>query len=101
MYFKRLRNLREDKELTQSNIAELLNMKQQQYARYENGINEIPFEYIIKLAKFYNVSIDYIAELTDSPNPYKRKWEEVWIQKKEEQVVFNMRKKVYGITNMR
>lgn len=73
MYFKRLRNLREDKELTQSNIAELLNMKQQQYARYENGINEIPFEYIIKLAKFYNVSIDYIAELTDSPNPYKRK----------------------------
>lgn len=73
MYFKRIKELREDKELTQSNIAELLNMKQQQYARYESGINEIPFEYVIKLAKFYNVSIDYIAEITNEQKPYKRK----------------------------
>lgn len=73
MYFKRLKDIREDHNLTQSKIAELLNMKQQQYSRYENGTNEIPFEYIIKLAQFYNVSIDYLAELTDEQNPYKRK----------------------------
>ena len=73
MYFKRLKNIREEKKLTQAQIAELLNMKQQQYSRYENGTNEIPFEYIIKLAKFYDVSIDYLAELTDELKPYKRK----------------------------
>ena len=73
MYFKRLKDIREDKNLTQKNIADFLNMKQQQYSRYENGTNEIPFEHIIKLAKFYNVSIDYIAELCDEPEPYQRK----------------------------
>ena len=67
MHFKRLKDIREDKELTQKQVAEVLNMKQQQYARYEAGINEIPFEYIIKLANYYNISIDYIAGLTDNP----------------------------------
>ena len=67
MYLKRLKELREDRDLKQIDIANFLNMKQQQYSRYETGINEIPFEYVIKLAKFYNVSIDYIAELTDEP----------------------------------
>lgn len=65
MYFKRLKELREDNDKTQQEIAMILNMKQQQYARYEIGIVEIPFSYVIKLAKYYNVSIDYIAELTD------------------------------------
>lgn len=73
MYFKRLKDIREDNNLTQSQIAQILNMKQQQYSRYENGTNEIPFEYIIKLAKHYNVSIDYLAELTDNPKPYDKK----------------------------
>ena len=73
MYFKRLRDIREDRNLTQTQIAQFLNMKQQQYSRYENGTNEIPFEYIIKLAQFYNVSIDYLADLTDYSEPYKRK----------------------------
>lgn len=73
MYFKRLKDIREDRELTQAQIANILKMKQQQYARYENGTNEIPFEHIITLAKFYNVSIDYIANLTDESKPYKRK----------------------------
>ncbi len=75
MYFKRLKDIREDRNLTQKNIAEFLNMKQQQYSRYENGTNEIPFEYIIKLAKFYDVSIDYLAGLTDYSKPYKRNYE--------------------------
>ena len=69
MYFRRLKDIREDNNLTQKNVAEFLNMKQQQYSRYENGTNEIPFEYIIKLAKFYNISIDYLAELCDEPKP--------------------------------
>jgi len=73
MYFKRLKDIREDNNLTQNQIAQVLNMKQQQYSRYENGTNEIPFEYIIKLAKYYNVSIDYLAELTDNPKPYNKK----------------------------
>ena len=72
MYFKRLRDIREDKELSQTEIAKILNMKQQQYARYEKGINEIPFSYVIELAKFYNVSIDYLAGLTNESKPYKR-----------------------------
>lgn len=75
MYFKRLKDIREDRNLTQKQIAKFLNMKQQQYSRYENGINEIPFEYIVKLAKFYNVSIDYLAGLTDCSKPYNRKKE--------------------------
>lgn len=73
MYLKRLRELREDRDFNQKEIAAFLGMKQQQYSRYENGINEIPFEYVIQLAKFYNVSIDYIAELTDIPKPYIHK----------------------------
>lgn len=73
MYFKRLKDIREDHELTQTQIAKILNMKQQQYARYENGVNEIPFEHIIKLAKYYNVSIDYLANLTDETKPYPQK----------------------------
>lgn len=74
MYFKRLRELREDRDLNQTTIASLLGMKQQQYARYEKGINEIPFEYVIKLAKFYHVSIDYIAELTNDSRLYRPKF---------------------------
>lgn len=73
MYLRRLKELREDRDFNQKNIAEFLGMKQQQYSRYEKGINEIPFEYVIKLAKFYGVSIDYIAELTDIDKPYIRK----------------------------
>ncbi len=65
MYFKRLKELREDNDKTQADIAKILNMKQQQYARYEIGVNEIPFSYVIALAKYYNVSIDYIAEISD------------------------------------
>ncbi len=73
MYLKRLKELREDRDFKQEKIANFLGMKQQQYSRYEIGINEIPLEYVIKLAEFYDVSIDYIAELTDHPKSYLRK----------------------------
>ena len=72
MYFRRLKDIREDRELTQTQVASFLNMKQQQYARYEAGINEIPFSYIIKLAKFYDVSIDYLAGLTNETKAYEK-----------------------------
>ena len=68
MYFyQRIRDLREDNDKNQTEIAELLGMKRQQYARYESGAQEIPFHHIITLAKYYNVSLDYLAGLTDTP----------------------------------
>lgn len=59
-YIDRLRELREDHDYTQKEIADILQTTQQVYSRYENGTNEIPVRHIIKLADFYNVSYDYI-----------------------------------------
>ena len=73
MYLKRLKDLREDKDLKQVNIAEILKITRQQYSLYELGKRDIPAEYIKILAKFYNTSTDYILELTDEIKPYKRK----------------------------
>ena len=73
MYLKRLKDLREDKDLKQVNIAEILKITRQQYSLYELGKRDIPAEYIRVLAKFYNTSTDYILELTDEIKPYKRK----------------------------
>lgn len=67
-YYPRLRDLREDMDLTQDQLVEILKMHKTTYTNYEQGKREPPFELIIKLAKFYNVSIDYIAGLTDNPN---------------------------------
>ena len=65
--YKRIRDLREDKDKTQREIAEFLNMKPQQNARYESGEREIPLHHLITLAKFYNVSLDYLAGLIPTP----------------------------------
>lgn len=75
MYLKRLKELREDNDLKQSNIADLLKMKQPQYARYETGKRDIPLDNLIVLAKFYKTSTDYILELTDNPKPYHKEKE--------------------------
>ncbi len=64
-YFQRLKDLREDKDLTQSDIAKLLMTTQQQYGRYENGLREIPVHHLITLCKFYNVSADYVLGITN------------------------------------
>ena len=66
-YDQRLKDLREDAEKKQSEIAELLNTTQQQYSKYERGLREIPFGHVITLAKYYNVSLDYLAGLIDLP----------------------------------
>lgn len=64
-YYQRLRDLREDSDLTQSDVAKILNTSYQYYSKYESGLRPISFERVIELAKFYNVSIDYIAGLTN------------------------------------
>ncbi len=71
--YTRIRNLREDKELTQKQIGQLLNMSQTGYNQYEIGKNDIPTIVLIKLAKFYNTSVDYLLEITDEKKPYPRK----------------------------
>ena len=65
--YQRLKDLREDgsRTIKQQDIAELLNTTQQTYSLWELGVREIPFHHVITLAKFYNVSIDYIAGLTN------------------------------------
>lgn len=64
-YYKRLRDLREDRDLTQKDIAEELYMQTTQYRRYETGERSLSLETAVALAEFYNVSLDYLAELTD------------------------------------
>lgn len=63
--YRRLRDLREDKELNQTQVAQMLGMSQTGYSKYETGENDIPTEILIKLANFYNTSIDYILGETD------------------------------------
>lgn len=62
MYLKRLKNLREDNDKTQQEISNYLGIKRQQYGLYENGIRTIPIDLLIKLADYYDTSLDYICE---------------------------------------
>jgi len=68
MIYKRIRDLREDKDLTQKDLAKILNCSQQVYSNYELGQRDIPTDILIKLALFYNVSVDYILGLSENPN---------------------------------
>lgn len=65
MYFRRLEDLRIDADMTQQEIADILKCKREVYRRYEKGIHELPVWALIELAKYYNVSTDYILGLTD------------------------------------
>lgn len=69
--FKRVRELREDHDLTQKQMSELLKIHQTTYSDYELGNLNIPIDILINLAKYYGTSVDYIVELTDNPNPYR------------------------------
>lgn len=71
-YYSRLKDLREDNDLIQNDVAKLLLITQQQYSLYENGYREIPASMLIKLADYYKTSVDYILGLTDNPEPYKK-----------------------------
>ena len=69
---KRIKELREDNDIKQKEIAKFLNCTQQQYSEYENGKRIISIERLILLSKFYNTSVDFILELTNNPQPYPR-----------------------------
>lgn len=69
--YQRIRDLREDADRKQREIAEVLSVTTQQYSLYERGDREIPLRHVITLAKYYNVSIDYIAGLTNKKKSYK------------------------------
>ena len=69
--YRRIRDLREDKDLTQTQVARILGMSQTGYSKYETGENDIPTAVLIKLARFYNTNIDYLLGETDSPQRYK------------------------------
>ena len=69
--YERIRNLRIDNNITQKELANLLNLKQNTYSQYEIGVLNYPIDVLIKLAKFYNTSVDYLVGLTNEKRPYK------------------------------
>ncbi len=73
MYLKRLKDLREDNDLLQKQVAVALGITRQQYGLYEKGERQIPIDKLCLLAKFYNTSADYLLGLTDEIKPYPRK----------------------------
>jgi len=70
--YNRIRELRVEKGLNQTEVAKSLSMSQTGYSKYETGENDVPTAVLIKLAHMYNVSVDYILNLTDFPEPYER-----------------------------
>lgn len=71
--YRRIRDLREDCDLTQEYMGRVLNCSQRIYSNYERGDVDIPTQILIKLAAFHNTSVDYLLGLTDEKNPYPRK----------------------------
>ena len=71
MYIKRIRDLREDSDLTQAELGKILHISQRTYSHYENGTRETPIELLIELAHYYNTSVDYILGETNEKKPYK------------------------------
>jgi len=72
MYFQRLKDLRDDKNLSQEQIGQILNIKQTVYSRYERGFQTIPVEHLLKLADFYKTSTDFILGRTNHIDPYPK-----------------------------
>lgn len=68
--FERIRELREDSDLRQIDVAKILKMSQTGYSKYETGENDVPTSVLIALARYYNVSTDYLLGLTNNPTPY-------------------------------
>lgn len=71
--YQKIRDLREDKDLTQTQIAKILNCSQRIYSNYERGEVDIPTQVLIKLAEFHGTSVDFLLGLTDEKRPYPRK----------------------------
>lgn len=71
MYYQRIKDLRDDADKTQEEIAQILGISRQHYSLYESGKREMPMHHFITLAKYYNVSLDYLADLISSPRKLK------------------------------
>ncbi len=71
MQYKNLRAIREDRDIKQREIAKILNVSQNTYSQYETGVISLTAEVLIKLADFYGVSIDYLLDRADTPEPHK------------------------------
>ncbi|MBP3938201.1 MAG: helix-turn-helix transcriptional regulator [Clostridia bacterium] len=71
-YYPRLKNLREDFDYSQQFVSDYLMMKQPQYSRYERGLRDVPTDVLIRLARLYNTSTDYILGLTTNIKPYEK-----------------------------
>ena len=72
-YLEKLRGLREDNDLTQTQVANILGTSQTMYARYERGANELPIRHFITLCRFYNVSADYLLDTIPNPKRKQKK----------------------------
>ena len=72
MYYPRLKDLREDNDLVQKEVASYLGIDQRVYSNYETGKREIPVRFVVLLANYYKTSTDYILGRTDNPTPYKK-----------------------------
>ena len=70
--YRRIKDLREDKDWTQQKVADMLHISRSAYSAYENGANAAPIEVLIALSELHNTSIDYLLEQTDDPRPYER-----------------------------
>ena len=71
MVYKRIRDLREDKDMTQQDMADILHINRRTYSAYENGVNSMTPETLCKIADFHDTSVDYLLERTDNITPYK------------------------------
>lgn len=71
--YERIRSMRTDRGLSQQQIAELLNVKQNTYSQYEIGVLNYPLDVVVKLAEYYETSVDYLLGLTDEKAPYPRR----------------------------
>lgn len=71
MMFQHIRDLREDNDLTQTELGRILNISQRTYSYYEKGEHDIPPEILIKIARYYHTSVDYLLGLTNNKKPYK------------------------------
>lgn len=69
-YYPRIKDLREDHDLSQQQLSDILGMKQPQYSRYERGLRDIPTDVLIRLAQLYHTSTDYILGLTSNSKPH-------------------------------
>lgn len=95
--FQRLKDLREDNDLKQEYVAtQILKINRVQYVRYENGQNEIPVKHLITLAKYYNVSLDYLTGLINTPKELTKEQADIYQPQKDPNLLFASEiKKIY------